>query len=49
MSGAAIICSNLSFAWPGDTPVFHDLSFSVTPAAPAWSPPTASASPPCSS
>ncbi|WP_086824749.1 ribosomal protection-like ABC-F family protein [Streptomyces sp. NRRL B-24572] len=31
MSDAAVICSNLSFAWPDDTPVFHDLSFSVTP------------------
>lgn len=31
MSDAAIVCSNLSFAWPEDTPVFHDLSFSVTP------------------
>ncbi|MEU8545021.1 ribosomal protection-like ABC-F family protein [Streptomyces sp. NPDC048717] len=29
MSDAAIICSNLSFSWPDDTPVFHDLSFSV--------------------
>jgi ATPase subunit of ABC transporter with duplicated ATPase domains len=31
MSDAAIVCSNLSFAWPDDTPVFRDLSFSVTP------------------
>ncbi|MFI8951989.1 ribosomal protection-like ABC-F family protein [Streptomyces sp. NPDC053750] len=31
MSDVAIVCSNLSFAWPDDTPVFHDLSFSVTP------------------
>ncbi|WP_392667080.1 ribosomal protection-like ABC-F family protein [Streptomyces sp. LN785] len=31
MSDAAIICSNLSFSWPDDTPVFHDLSFSVPP------------------
>ncbi|WP_425247007.1 ABC-F family ATP-binding cassette domain-containing protein [Streptomyces sp. NEAU-NA10] len=30
MSDAAIVCSNLSFAWPDDTPVFHDLSFTVT-------------------
>ncbi|MCX4431269.1 ribosomal protection-like ABC-F family protein [Streptomyces mirabilis] len=30
MSDAAIVCSNLSFAWPDDTPVFHDLSFAVT-------------------
>ncbi|ROQ26283.1 ATPase subunit of ABC transporter with duplicated ATPase domains [Streptomyces sp. PanSC19] len=29
MSDAAIVCSNLSFAWPDDTPVFDDLSFSV--------------------
>ncbi|MFD9882698.1 ABC-F family ATP-binding cassette domain-containing protein [Streptomyces alboflavus] len=26
---AAIVCSNVSFAWPDDTPVFHDLSFTV--------------------
>ncbi|MFJ5136803.1 ABC-F family ATP-binding cassette domain-containing protein [Streptomyces sp. NPDC088707] len=31
MSDAAIVCSNLSFVWPDDTPVFHDLSFSVPP------------------
>ncbi|KOV76137.1 MULTISPECIES: ribosomal protection-like ABC-F family protein [unclassified Streptomyces] len=30
MSDAAVVCSNLSFAWPDDTPVFHDLSFTVT-------------------
>ncbi|MFF3967141.1 ABC-F family ATP-binding cassette domain-containing protein [Streptomyces griseorubiginosus] len=30
MSDAAIVCSNLSFAWPDDTPVLHDLSFTVT-------------------
>ncbi|MEV6833879.1 ABC-F family ATP-binding cassette domain-containing protein [Streptomyces sp. NPDC051133] len=30
MSDAAIVCSNLSFAWPDDTPVFRDLSFTVT-------------------
>ncbi|GGT31403.1 ribosomal protection-like ABC-F family protein [Streptomyces chromofuscus] len=29
MSDAAVVCSNVSFAWPDDTPVFHDLSFSV--------------------
>ncbi|MER7580600.1 ribosomal protection-like ABC-F family protein [Kitasatospora sp. NPDC097691] len=29
MSDAAVVCSNLSFAWPDDTPVFHDLSFTV--------------------
>ncbi|MFF5139315.1 ABC-F family ATP-binding cassette domain-containing protein [Streptomyces sp. NPDC013157] len=31
MSDASIVCSNLSFAWPDDTPVFHGLSFTVTP------------------
>ncbi|MGW0997178.1 ribosomal protection-like ABC-F family protein [Streptomyces sp. NPDC002520] len=31
MSDASIVCSNLSFAWPDDTPVFHDLSFTVAP------------------
>lgn len=31
MSDAAIVCSNLSFAWPDDTPVFHGLSFTVNP------------------
>jgi ATPase subunit of ABC transporter with duplicated ATPase domains len=30
MSDAAVVCSNLSFAWPDDTPVFRDLSFTVT-------------------
>ena len=29
MSDALIICSSLSFAWPDDTPVFDDLSFTV--------------------
>ncbi|MFE4973288.1 ribosomal protection-like ABC-F family protein [Kitasatospora sp. NPDC056651] len=29
MSDAAVVCSNVSFAWPDDTPVFHDLSFTV--------------------
>ncbi|MGW4639801.1 ribosomal protection-like ABC-F family protein [Sphaerisporangium sp. NPDC004334] len=29
MSDAFIICSNLSFSWPDDTPVFDDLSFTV--------------------
>ncbi|MGW1176377.1 ribosomal protection-like ABC-F family protein [Kitasatospora sp. NPDC002543] len=29
MSDASVVCSNLSFAWPDDTPVFHDLSFTV--------------------
>ncbi|KOV92948.1 ribosomal protection-like ABC-F family protein [Streptomyces sp. NRRL B-3648] len=30
MSDVAVVCSNLSFSWPDDTPVFHDLSFAVT-------------------
>ncbi|MFI1097688.1 ribosomal protection-like ABC-F family protein [Streptomyces sp. NPDC020917] len=30
MSDVAIVCSNLSFSWPDDTPVFQDLSFSLT-------------------
>ncbi|WP_318199561.1 ribosomal protection-like ABC-F family protein [Streptomyces sp. SCL15-4] len=30
MSHAAIVCSGLSFSWPDDTPVFRDLSFTVT-------------------
>ncbi|HSA48635.1 MAG TPA: ABC-F family ATP-binding cassette domain-containing protein [Yinghuangia sp.] len=29
MSDAFIICTNLSFAWPDDTAVFEDLSFTV--------------------
>ncbi|MFI8929226.1 ABC-F family ATP-binding cassette domain-containing protein [Streptomyces sp. NPDC053474] len=29
MPDAAVVCSNVSFAWPDDTPVFHDLSFTV--------------------
>ncbi|GAA1303120.1 ABC transporter ATP-binding protein [Planotetraspora silvatica] len=29
MSDAFIICSNLTFSWPDDTPVFQDLSFTV--------------------
>ncbi|GGL32953.1 ribosomal protection-like ABC-F family protein [Nocardia jinanensis] len=29
MSETFIVCSNLSFSWPDDTPVFDDLSFSV--------------------
>ncbi|MGO4754730.1 ATP-binding cassette domain-containing protein, partial [Streptomyces sp. 2MCAF27] len=29
MSDAAIVCSNVSFAWPDDTPVFQDLSLTV--------------------
>ncbi|MFJ3902851.1 ABC-F family ATP-binding cassette domain-containing protein [Streptomyces sp. NPDC090025] len=31
MSDASVVCSNLSFAWPDDTPVFQDLSFTVGP------------------
>ena len=26
---SSIVCSNLSFSWPDDTPVFQDLSFTV--------------------
>ena len=29
MSGAPVVCSHLSFSWPGDIPVFQDLSFSL--------------------
>ncbi|WP_227999458.1 ribosomal protection-like ABC-F family protein [Nocardia australiensis] len=29
MSDAYIVCSNLSFSWPDDTPAFEELSFSV--------------------
>ena len=29
MSHASVICSNLSFTWPDDTPVFQDLSFTL--------------------
>jgi ATPase subunit of ABC transporter with duplicated ATPase domains len=29
MSDAFIVCSNLSFSWPDDTPVFRELSFTV--------------------
>ncbi|MEV6162507.1 ribosomal protection-like ABC-F family protein [Streptomyces sp. NPDC052052] len=29
MSDASIVCSNLSFSWPDDTPVFEGLSFTV--------------------
>ncbi|WBB68757.1 ribosomal protection-like ABC-F family protein [Micromonospora sp. WMMD812] len=29
MSDASIVCSNLSFSWPDDTPVFQELSFTV--------------------
>ncbi|MFB7919418.1 ABC-F family ATP-binding cassette domain-containing protein [Streptomyces sp. NPDC056061] len=29
MSDASVICSNVSFSWPDDTPVFQNLSFSL--------------------
>jgi hypothetical protein len=29
MSDPFVICSNLSFSWPDDTPVFQDLSFTA--------------------
>ncbi|MEV4921242.1 ribosomal protection-like ABC-F family protein [Streptomyces roseoverticillatus] len=29
MSDVSVVCSNLSFAWPDDTPVFQDLSFTL--------------------
>jgi ATPase subunit of ABC transporter with duplicated ATPase domains len=29
VSDASVVCSNLSFAWPDDTPVFDDLSVAV--------------------
>ncbi|MGW5361125.1 ribosomal protection-like ABC-F family protein [Actinopolymorpha pittospori] len=29
MSDAFVVCSNLSFSWPDDTPVFQDLSFTI--------------------
>ncbi|MGW5230878.1 ABC-F family ATP-binding cassette domain-containing protein [Streptomyces nodosus] len=29
MSDASVVCSNLSFAWPDDTPVFENLSFAL--------------------
>ncbi|MFD8861115.1 ABC-F family ATP-binding cassette domain-containing protein [Streptomyces vinaceus] len=30
MSDATVVCSGLSFSWPDDTPVFQDLSFTLT-------------------
>jgi ATPase subunit of ABC transporter with duplicated ATPase domains len=30
MSDVTVVCSNLSFSWPDDTPVFQDLSFALT-------------------
>ncbi|MFF7727122.1 ribosomal protection-like ABC-F family protein [Streptomyces sp. NPDC008001] len=29
MSDVSVVCSNLSFAWPDDTPVFQDLTFTL--------------------
>src|SRR5918992_1638321 len=29
MPDARIVCSNLSFSWPDDTPMFQDLSFAI--------------------
>lgn len=29
MSDTFVVCSNLSFSWPDDTPVFQDLSFTI--------------------
>src|SRR3954451_6315822 len=29
MSDTSIVCSNLSFSWPGETPLFEALSFTV--------------------
>ncbi|QDI67291.1 ABC transporter [Streptomyces calvus] len=31
MSNAAVVCSDLSFSWPDETPVFEGLSFTVGP------------------
>ncbi|MFF4764162.1 ribosomal protection-like ABC-F family protein [Streptomyces sp. NPDC001292] len=31
MSDASVVCSNLSFTWPDDTPVFQNLSFTAGP------------------
>ncbi|MFD2767136.1 ribosomal protection-like ABC-F family protein [Micromonospora eburnea] len=31
MSDVCIVCTNLSFSWPDDTPVFRNLSFTVPP------------------
>ncbi|MET8833875.1 ribosomal protection-like ABC-F family protein [Micromonospora sp. NPDC004540] len=31
MSDTCVVCSNLSFSWPDDTPVFQNLSFTVPP------------------
>jgi hypothetical protein len=29
MSDTRIVCSNLSFSWAGETPLFEELSFTV--------------------
>lgn len=29
MSDASVVCTNLSFSWPDDTPVFDGLSFTT--------------------
>ena len=29
MPDTSIVCSNLSFSWPGDTPLFEEMSFTV--------------------
>ncbi|MFJ4908289.1 ABC-F family ATP-binding cassette domain-containing protein [Streptomyces sp. NPDC093249] len=29
MSDVSVVCSGLSFSWPDDTPVFHDLTFAL--------------------
>ena len=29
MSDTSIVCSHLSFSWPGETPLFEELSFTV--------------------
>ncbi|RIJ78129.1 ABC transporter ATP-binding protein [Nakamurella silvestris] len=31
MSDASIVCTDLTFSWPDDTPVFRDLTFSLPP------------------
>ena len=48
MSDTYIVCSNLSFAWPDDTPVFDELSFTVPGGRTGWWPRTASGKALCS-
>ena len=48
MSDAFIICSDLSFSWPDDTPVFQDLSFTVGGGRTGLVAPTAPGRAPCS-